>query len=488
MLDNTGPDQLQLVQSNEFLPRISLWATVGGLALVAIFASSVALSAVLNYKIAVKVSATVRPAGGLRLVQPAVAGTVEQINVKDNQLIKKGQVIARLNDTQLQIQKSQIQETLRQTQLQLDQVDAQIASLDIQSLAESNMLDNTLASAQAELGNSQRSYQDQRVITEADLAEAMAAVRVARAQRDRLLRGHELEATLDEAKAAVRVAKTQRDRLRQVVEAGAISRNYYEEKEQAVKSAEAKLAQTKAAAKKLSEEKQQMVEVAEAKLERAKAALNPNNAPVIVASERIGLERAKGKATLAALIKERETLLERRIQLRNQLDQGQKELEKIETNLRQTIVQAPIEGTLLQLQLRNPGQVIQPGEAVAYIAPAHSPLLIKAQIPSQEIDKVKVGQAVQMQVSACPYPDYGTLKGTVKTVAPDALPAASQGPTSSAAPGAYEVIIEPQAQFVGDEGDQCRLQAGMEGRADIISRQESVMKFILRKTKLIVDL
>ncbi|MEO0489801.1 MAG: hypothetical protein AAFZ49_09620 [Cyanobacteria bacterium J06659_2] len=30
-----------------------------------------------------------------------------------------------------------------------------------------------------------------------------------------------------------------------------------------------------------------------------------------------------------------------------------------------------------------------------------------------------MGQLVQIRISACPYPDYGTLPGTVQTISPD---------------------------------------------------------------------
>lgn len=488
MFNGSDLDQLQLLQGNEFLPRISGWATLGGLFLVGTLGATIALSSVLNYKVAVKVPASLRPAGELRLVQPAIEGVVERIEAKENQVVKPGQVIARLDDARLQIQKSQLQETLRQVQLQLGQVDAQISNLDAQVMAEANVVSSTLATAQAELTNSQRAYRDQKVFTQADLAEAEAAWKVTKAQRDRFLRDRELDATLREAEAALQVARVQRDRLLSVMESGAIPRNQYEEKEQAVKVAEAKLQQTRAEAKKIFEEKEEAVEVARAKLERAKTALHPSNASVTVAIERIGLERAKGNASLAGLNKERQTLIERRSQLHNQLDQVQKELQQVETNISQTLIRAPVEGTLLQLQLRNAGQVVQPGQATAYIAPAHAPLLVKAQVGAQDIDKVKPGQAVQMQVSACPYPDYGTLKGVVKTVAPDALPSTTTEAAAPSASAAYEVTIAPQSQVVGKPGRQCRLQPGMEGRADIISRQETVMRFILRKTKLLVDL
>jgi multidrug efflux pump subunit AcrA (membrane-fusion protein) len=146
----------------------------------------------------------------------------------------------------------------------------------------------------------------------------------------------------------------------------------------------------------------------------------------------------------------------------------------------------------LQLKLRNPGQVVQPSEAIAQIAPVDAPMQIKAQVPARDIDKVQAGQKVQMQVSACPYPDYGTLNGTVTTVAPDALPTVRNIAPTSTAPTpqitAYEVTIEPQTLYVGRGDRQCHLKPGMEGRADIISRRETVMQFILRKARLITDI
>jgi len=52
------------------------------------------------------------------------------------------------------------------------------------------------------------------------------------------------------------------------------------------------------------------------------------------------------------------------------------------------------------------------------------------------------------------------------------LPSASNEAGASAA-HPYEVIIQPQTRFVGNEDRQCRLQSGMEGRADIISPGDS---------------
>jgi HlyD family secretion protein len=276
------------------------------------------------------------------------------------------------------------------------------------------------------------------------------------------------------------LAKTQQERLQESTVSGAISRNLFEEKVQEVKSAQAKLEQAKSSAKNLWEEKQQAVQVAQGNLDKAKTAVNPTNAGVTAATERIQQEQAKGKTTLSALQKERETLVQQRLEIQKQLIRTHQELKQAESDLLKSVIRAPIAGTLLQLKLRNPGQIVQSSEAIAQISPFHSSLLIKAYVPAKDISKIKVGQKVQMQVSACPYPDYGTLLGNVKAIAPDALPI---GKVDAGITG-YEVLIQPKTLSVGRGNHQCYLQSGMEGRADIISQEETLLLFILRKAKL----
>ncbi|HBL13917.1 MAG TPA: HlyD family secretion protein, partial [Cyanobacteria bacterium UBA11162] len=58
----------------------------------------------------------------------------------------------------------------------------------------------------------------------------------------------------------------------------------------------------------------------------------------------------------------------------------------------------------------------------------------------------------------------------------------------SGTPSFYEVTIQPERLSLGDGTRQCLIQLGMEGRADIISREETVLQFLLRKARLITDL
>ena len=436
MVNEINPESLPQVQSDEFLPSISPWTTLGGGILVVSFSAAVALASVLNYNVTVKVPATIRPAGELRIAQAATEGIVKSIEVKENQVVSKGEVIAFIDDSQLQTKKLQLQGNIQQNQLQQAQIAAQLNSLDAQIDAETRLTERAVAAAEAEVRLQQQDHQDKQVTAQ---AEVQAAV------------------------ASLELAQEEMKRYQQLANTGAIAQLQVKAKEQAFK-------------------------VAQAKLKQAQAGLNPSDATVAIATERIAQEKARGLATLATLKKERENLQSTQIELQNALSRDTKDLQQIGIELSKTFILAPTDGTILKLELRNTGQVVGVGGAIAQIAPSNAPLLVKARVAAQDIDRVKAGQQVQMQVSACPYPDYGTLKGTVTAVAPDALPAASDGAAMSTSPAAYEVTIQPQTRFVGDRDRQCQLQAGMEGRADIISRSETVLQFILRKARLLTDL
>ena len=92
-----------------------------------------------------------------------------------------------------------------------------------------------------------------------------------------------------------------------------------------------------------------------------------------------------------------------------------------------------------------------------------------------------------MQVSACPYPDFGTFKGTVKTIASDTIPVTTDN-TNAPSKGIYEVTIKPDTLFAQKNNHKCFLLPGMEGKASIISRRETLLNFIMRKARLISNL
>ncbi len=434
---NPKPSPLRSLQVDEFLPPVSRWIIVGGGLLIGAVGLAVGLASIVTYNVAVRAPATVRPAGELRVVQSALTGTVASIDIQPNQTVQQGDVIARLDPTQLNSQQQQLQGGVQQLQIQRAQVETQIQLMRAQMASESRAIAQTVATAQSELDRNQRELSEQQATTEADLAEAQAA--------------------LDLATVEVQ-------RYQQLVDSGAVSQLQLDEKRAAVQTAMAQV-------------------------RRARAALNPIDAGVAIAQQQILHEESRGRATLATLQREQELLLQNQAELQAQLLQAQQDLQQVDADLVKTIIRAATEGTVFQLNLRNPNQVVQAGDVVAQIAPNTQNLVIKARVDTQDIDRVQVGQLSQLRIEACPFPDYGTLAATVSAIAPDVSRSEVGGDRPESLASYFEVTLQPDAitliQTTPRNRRPCQLQAGMQAEANIISREETFLQFLLRQTRLL---
>ncbi len=452
MLSTSNQNYLPIVKENDFLPPFSRWASLGGMFIVGTLGMAIAIASVTKYKVTVKAQARVRPDGELRIVQATTEEPVRQIAVEENQVVKKGDLIATLDDSRLQTKKSQLESNIKEAELQLLQVNAQIAALKSQISAETDRINHVAAEAEAEVERRLRDYKDRLVTTDSEVQEAKANLR--------------------SIEAALNAARTKQQRYQSIAEEGVISENLLEEAKLEV------------------QQQEQAIAAAKARLYNVVAALNPSDAEIAIAQKRITQAKASGEATLAALNREREVLKQQAIDTQKQLERYQRQLKQALRNSDRATIKAPTNGTLFQLNLRNSGQNVQSGTEIAKIAPENSSLLAKAYVKPQDINQVTIGQPAQLRISACPYPDYGTLKGKVTQVSPDAISTQGNSAQNNTAnsQGLYEVTIQPENLTLGQGNNKCALQLGMEGKADIIAKEETVLKFLLRKAKLMGNL
>lgn len=439
------PSLLPKAQLDELLPPVSRWTTWGGLISVGVCTIILSLSAVFKYTITVQANALLRPNGEVRLAQATIEGTIQQIAVIQNQQVKQGDLIAAIDPSQTQTRRSQLQESIRQGQQQLSQVANQIQALNQQIVAEASKTERLIAAAVAASQLAEREYAEKQTTTQSQL---------------------------QEAEASLALAQDERDRYRSIVAAGAVPQAQLMEKEKAVT-------------------------IAEARLQQIQATLNPSNASVTMAQQQIVQEQAKGESMLASLQQTQSNLLQRQSELTQQVKQDQQALSQMDQDLQKAQIRSPIDGTILTLNLRNAGQFIQAGEIIAQIAPDKPGLVVKAWVKPQDIGKVAIGQPVHLKLSAYPYPDYGTLLGKVVTIAPDAVQTAAN-PTGKSEERSvhsqYEITIELDRPFfdakilsANPTTASSDLQAGMEGTAEIVTGEETLLRFFLRQTRLLTQ-
>lgn len=120
---------------------------------------------------------------------------------------------------------------------------------------------------------------------------------------------------------------------------------------------------------------------------------------------------------------------------------------------------------------------------------------IQALVPADEIDRIAPQQITQMRLNACPYGEFGTLKGQVTTISLReryanatqpalAKPAPSAIVTQVDRPTLYAVTIQPQTLVLKQAAKSCSVRVGMQGKLDIVLREEPLARSVLRRMRL----
>lgn len=442
MADLSSSQSLTPIDTYDFLPSVNRWVTVGGWFMFLTMVGVIAASCFVKYRTTVKAPAIIRPAGEPRLIQVPTAGTVVSMRIMDNTAVQQGDIIAQLETANLEVQSSQLSSSLAQGNSRLQQIDAQLLALDQQLAAEIEQSQREVAAFSAAYEQIFRESRDQSVTAQAAVEEA--------------------QAQLDLAEEEVRS-------FRELAESGAISRLQLAERESDLASARARM-------------------------NSLKSALNPSPGNVQAAQARIEQAQASGKATKARLQQAKQQLFQQKLEIQEQLQATEQEILQLDLELKNAVVRSPITGVIHEFSLRNTGQVVNRGETIAKVIPADSPILIKALIPTQEINKIEVGLPTQLRVSACPFSEFGSMTGAVREISPDTvtsnLSGISGGASLTSQGGSfYNVIIDTDGrELVSKQQETCKLLPGAEGEVTIISREETVISFLRRKASLITSL
>lgn len=84
-------------------------------------------------------------------------------------------------------------------------------------------------------------------------------------------------------------------------------------------------------------------------------------------------------------------------------------------------IRAPAAGLVLGLQVTTPQSVIRPADALMYVVPQDRPLLVAARVPVTHVDEVRTGQDVRLVFSSLPSRTTPELHGHVTLISADAL-------------------------------------------------------------------
>ncbi|MBL8349007.1 MAG: HlyD family type I secretion periplasmic adaptor subunit [Burkholderiaceae bacterium] len=147
--------------------------------------------------------------------------------------------------------------------------------------------------------------------------------------------------------------------------------------------------------------------------------------------------------------------------------------------LRRTVLTSPVRGLVKNIRINTLGGVVAAGAPVMEIVPVDDQVLVELRIKPADIGFVKVGQPVEIKLSAYDYTVYGSLHGKVETVSPDAL-GDPNAPAAGAEATWYRALVRADAATLKAGGKPLTVLPGMVGTAEIRTGRRSVLSFVLR--------
>lgn len=141
---------------------------------------------------------------------------------------------------------------------------------------------------------------------------------------------------------------------------------------------------------------------------------------------------------------------------------------------RSYVLRAPIAGRVTALTARI-GQPANPQGQLMAIIPTGAKLRAELAVPSAAIGFVKPSQKVRLAIDAFPYQRFGTVGGTVQTVAASSINA--QGPNGSTV-AIYPVTVTLRQDTIPAYGRSEPLIAGMTLSARIVTEKQSLLEWL----------
>jgi len=352
-----------------------------------------------------------------------VYGRVAQVLLDDNQAVKAGQVLVKIDARDYQAAVEQAKASLA-----LAESEARSAGVDVPRTRENVASGNSSADAQflgaqADLARAQVTYEQAQT---ADLAWAQANVEKSRANAE--------------------LAKADLARYLPLMQKGEISKQQYDA---AKANADATGSALKADQERLAQAERN-VDVAKAQLDAAKARVEQARAGVASAHadiKQVSMRAADAQAKLA------------------KVEQARAALAAAELNLSYTEITAPVDGVATHKQVE-PGQIVQAGQGLLVVVPLEN-VWVTANFKETQLRNMKAGQKAEVKVDT-----YGkTFSGRVDSIAGATGSLLSLLPPENATGNYVKVVQRIPVKIVLDpiSSQQAVLRPGMNVDATVIT-------------------
>jgi membrane fusion protein, adhesin transport system len=149
-------------------------------------------------------------------------------------------------------------------------------------------------------------------------------------------------------------------------------------------------------------------------------------------------------------------------------------LPALEQRAERAIVIAPVNGTINRVLVSSRGGTVAPGAPILELVPSEDGLLIEAMVNPKDIGSVRIGQQAKVSLTAYDSSIYGSLKGKVVSISPDAVVNEKTGESH------YIVEVRTtETALTTKSGRKLAIGVGMISDIALLGDKRSVLSYLL---------
>ena len=388
--------------------------------------------------VTIDATGTIKPLNIVEVSSKA-SGKILELKVDAGDYVEKDDIIAVIETTYVQISLEQAEADLRAAQARLQQAEIDIQLQREQSEIQIRQAREALAEAEKRLEQLTEQIRLEKIANKRGVMDAENSLKMAQI-RYKLLTSEEVreetkrraQATVEQDQASLDLAKAEHERNQQLFEKQLISQAALDASRAQLRAAEAR--------SKSSAEQLKLVEqpASAAELELARADIKKAEFALEVANERIAAEESRDMdiPLQKNRIAQAQDALNLAVTNQKQIDRKERDMESARASLKRsqgqldlrkieyedTVIKAPISGTILAKRVEE-GQVItsrlssfasSEGQTIVTMADLDT-VYVVTEVDETDIGKVQIGQPVTITVEA--YPDM-PFEGEVLKIAP----------------------------------------------------------------------
>ncbi len=173
------------------------------------------------------------------------------------------------------------------------------------------------------------------------------------------------------------------------------------------------------------------------------------------------------------------------VRVESELSQTRENTLAREDAFRRTVVRAPMDGIVKNVQQTTLGAVIQSGQNILEIVPVNDDMVVEAYVKPSEVAFLKVNQPAVVKLTAYDFNKYGGLEAVLDHISPDTLRDENKPRKPGNAPvdleeGYYRILVRIIDKRLDRHGMRMNATPGMTATVEIKTGQKTVLEYLLR--------